>query len=77
MNLTTLFSAYCKSAEKMNRATMYRGTRFGIAVDSDFYAKEWQRYQRLVDLLEVKLNKALKEIDQQKLHKRERSHGSD
>ena len=66
MNLTTLFSAYCKSTEKMNKATMYRGTRFGIAVDSDPYAKEFQRYQRLAALLETKLNKALEKMDQQK-----------
>lgn len=50
----------------MCNARHARGTSCGIAVDSDLYAKEFQRYQHLANLLETKLEKILREVDQQR-----------
>lgn len=66
MNATTLFSAYQKCIRRMSAARNFRGDSFGIAIASDSYAKEFQRYQRLANLLETRLEKILKKVDQQK-----------
>ena len=76
MNLTTLFSAYTKCFYEIMDARGTRGTTFGIAVDSDFWARRFQKLQRLAKRLEAKLNKALKKMDQQK-QTGKHSHGSD
>lgn len=65
MRATTLFSAYQRCIYRLAAARTARGTSLGISIDSDYWAKCFQRYQRLANLLETKLEKILRDVDQQ------------
>lgn len=67
MNATTLFSAYTKCFYGMMDARNARGNTFGIAVDSDPWARRFQKLQHFADLLEVKLEEILEEVNLRQL----------
>ena len=56
LSTATLFSAYAKAMGRKSRAAMYRQAgQYGIAIGEDFWAKEYQRRDRLT----MKLGKVI------------------
>lgn len=65
MNALTYFEAY--EMAQHNKATALagrRGERLGIAVDTDRYARQWQRAERQVRKFGHKIRAALGDLDQ-------------
>ena len=59
MDTLTLFDAYKKAASHKRRASDNRRSIQGIACNSDHFALQWQRWDRLVRKLNVKIPDAL------------------
>jgi len=55
MKTLTLFEAYQRAQDRRERALVDRGSIFGIACKDDALAREWQRYDRLVRKLDLKI----------------------
>lgn len=64
MRLATLFKIYRNVRSNMDAASVNRGTNFGILVKSDYWAKCYQRYEKVSRLLERRLINALETVDE-------------
>lgn len=64
MNTLTLFNAYVKAVRRCESIVLQREKfDWGIMVDTDAKAKQWQRYNRLAVRIERKLIKRIAEYD--------------
>ena len=64
MRVLTLFLAYQETVERKAMAMGFRDKgRTGIAINDDFLALKWQRYNRLSYKLGMKIIKRLSEME--------------
>ena len=66
MKLYTLFKVYERMVNRMEACRRHRGTSFGILLDKDKWAKEYQRHEKGFRALEKRFISALKKADEQK-----------
>ena len=59
MQALTLYSAYKKAVLLRGWACDHRGSNFGIAIDTDKWARIYQRYDRLARKLDIRILEAL------------------
>lgn len=62
MKATTLFEAYVKCAERREAIRGHRGFDFGIAVDTDHKAIQWQRRNRQCQKLQERLRNIMMQV---------------
>jgi len=68
MKLAKIFRQYRIESSRMEGRVAARGSRFGIAVNNDFYSMIYQRHERRQSILEHKIRKALRRIDEQGIY---------